>query len=144
MCKRISTTFYKSSEVVPSEVLKKLKVLIHISTSAPFSIPVVYAWCRGPDRKWGCRGHISHFARAPGHISHSASLLPIRAHHWGAAAKNPSPCLPLPHHASHPLGRGEGIKSTISACSLCNGDLPQSEARKSAHECTVAGRRAIN
>ena len=107
----------------------------------PFSIPVVYAWCTGPVPMWRCLGHISHFAQLPRGISPTRCLLGPTAgellpkiHHL----PSPSP----PRHP--PTTRLRGIKSTISASSLCNGDLPQSEARKSARGCTVAGRKAIN
>ena len=110
----------------------------------PFSIPVVYAWCTGPVPMWRCRGHISHFAQLPRGISPTRCLLGPTAGELLPKIHHPA-FLPLPHHATHPPTPGlRGIKSTISASSLCNGDLPQSEARKSAHECTVAARKAIN
>ena len=97
-----------------------------------------------PDPKWRCRGHISHFASAPGHISHSG-LLPIRAH-WGCCQKSitlpPSPSPP----ACHPPTRlGGRVSRAPSVHPVYATDLPLSQKQGKVHVSAElqAGRQSI-
>ena len=115
------------SEDTPREVINTYMVFIS-SFCSLFQLLLCMPGA-GPGRKWRCRGHISHFAPLPRGISpNPPTLLPIRAHWGGAAAKNPSPCLPLPlQHTTHPptwLG-GRGVSRAPSVHPAYATDLPQ-------------------